>query len=179
MQTRMLKRAIRYGIIGGATGSLYITLIVQTGMVFASGPQRYLGYLAIIVMPVCTFLALKEIRNKADGGRIGFGKALLAGLVVSLSAAAVFMAYTWFDHEVLHDPYGRRMMEETQKTMQEQGKSADEIDQVLMQMEQRSHSFKPYLSTLIWYTLIGIVYSAVSYLLLRYFIRPRKPPPQS
>lgn len=171
----MLKTIFKYGVIGGAAVCLYVFTLTYSGAVFSNGPAQYLGYLAIVIMPLCTFLALKEMRDKAADKKLTLANALVAGLLLSLIAACLYCAVTWVEYEVFDNPYRRKLIDATRQEMTAAGKPETEIEHRIGMLNAHYDSFKPYVNTVVWYLGLGTLYTLVSFLLLRYFLKPHNP----
>jgi hypothetical protein len=91
----MIKFILRYGIIGGL-----IVAIPMVWQMLAAEPGKnpmgglLIGYLVMIVALSTVFLGIKQYRDKALGGVIKFGPALLLGLGISF-VASVFYVVGW------------------------------------------------------------------------------------
>ena len=82
---------IRYGVIGGLVVALpMIGLMVFAGPnTFFAGGMLY-GYTSMILALIAVFMGIKHYRDKALGGAIKFGTALLLGLSISAVASTLY-----------------------------------------------------------------------------------------
>lgn len=88
----MTKTILRYGILGGLV--VAVPWMVYMLTLPADGPMPHsmvLGYTVMLIALSTVFLGIKQYRDQALGGVIGFGKALLLGLGISLVASLVYV----------------------------------------------------------------------------------------
>lgn len=101
----MTKTILRYGILGGLIVAVPWMVYMLTLPANGHMPHSMLlGYTLMLVALSTVFLGIKQYRDQALGGVIGFGKALLLGLGISLVASLVYvlgweidMAFSKFD----------------------------------------------------------------------------------
>lgn len=101
----MTKVILRYGIIGGLIVAVPWMAFMLTLPADGHFPHSMvLGYTLMLIALSTVFVGVKHYRDQALGGVIGFGKAFLLGLGISLVASLVYvigweidMAYSKFD----------------------------------------------------------------------------------
>jgi hypothetical protein len=105
----MLKTAFVYGLISGALA----LGVILAGMVFSVGhhgtSSLWFGYLVMIVALSTIFLAIRDYRNKSQGGVIKFLPAFGLGLMIAAFAGVVYVvsweAYLAATHYSFMDEY--------------------------------------------------------------------------
>ena len=87
----MIRAILLFGLIAG----LIVTIPMDLAMVFAHSDSPFkgmlFGYLTMIVGLTAVFLGIKHYRDKALGGAIKFGQALLVGLGISAVASFIYV----------------------------------------------------------------------------------------
>ena len=104
-----LSTSIKFGAAGGLCVLLYTQLLIRSGVMQTHIIGQYLGYLAIVIMPFCTYLAIKEVGNRLNR-EITLTHALITGLFVSLVAACIYSAFLWVEHVLFTDIYQEQLI---------------------------------------------------------------------
>jgi len=88
----MTRTILRYGIIGGLIVAVPWMIYMLTLPADGHMPHSMLlGYTIMLVALSTVFLGIKQYRDRVLGGVIGFGKALLLGLGITLVASLVYV----------------------------------------------------------------------------------------
>jgi hypothetical protein len=154
-----------YGLICGIALIIYIRLLDISKVIYDTSWGAYLGYLAILILPACIFLTLREIKIK--NASIRFKQALTAGLLVSCITATVYSAYVFVDINFFDARHLNNLFEYTVNTMKKEGYSPTDIQNRIGVMKTHYFSAKPYVSTYIWYLVLGTFFSIIFFFLLR------------
>ncbi|MBK7714051.1 MAG: DUF4199 domain-containing protein [Gemmatimonadetes bacterium] len=90
----MRKIVLTFGLIAGGVLSamLLITLPFQEQIGFDKG--AIIGYTTMVLAFLMVYFGVRSYRDTVLGGRISFGKACVAGLLITLVATACYVA-TW------------------------------------------------------------------------------------
>jgi hypothetical protein len=160
--------AVKWGFIGGL-----LSIIIGLAMFYAYGGalekvNRGVQFaLSLILAFAITFMAMKEKRESL-GGFITYGKAFKTGFMASLIIvllAAIYM-YVLFNFLIDFDTMTSSMLDETIKTMKDQGKSDQEIEQALYYskkfMNPTSFLIWGTVSNLITYTIVNLISAAIA-----------------
>jgi hypothetical protein len=131
----------------------------------------WLGYLAIVILPVCIFAALRYLPHPAP-----FSKSLATGLLVAFIAATMYAAYTFIDIHFFDSPHLRNLYSYTEKALSDEGKSTAEIEAELQRMQAHYASWKPYTGTYAWYLASGLIYTSLFHFAFRLKRLPAKHP---
>jgi hypothetical protein len=101
----MKRTVLTFGLISGVISSVLMAgnmaLIDNTGFDKAT----YLGYTAIVLSFLLVFFGIKSYRDNVGGGKISFGKAFQAGILITLISCAIYVA-AW---EVVYDTHKSAM----------------------------------------------------------------------
>jgi hypothetical protein len=90
----MQKIVLTFGLIAGAilSAMLLVTASLMDGIGFDSG--AVIGYTSMVLAFLLVFVGVKSYRDNVAGGRIGFGRALALGLMITAVASVCYVA-TW------------------------------------------------------------------------------------
>lgn len=120
----MKKVVLTYGFIAGAVVSAFmaITMISQADHLENMGAgSMIIGYLGMLIAFTFIFVAVKNYRDKQNGGTVSFGKAFSIGLLISLIASVMYVI-TWHFVYTYHMPnfmegYSAKMIAEAKNTL--------------------------------------------------------------
>jgi hypothetical protein len=90
----MRKIVLTYGLVAGAILSLSMlgSLPFMEQIGFEHG--MVIGYTSMVAAFLMVYFGIRSYRDQADGGRIGFGRAFVVGLAITLVGSACYVA-TW------------------------------------------------------------------------------------
>jgi hypothetical protein len=161
----MYKSIIIYGAICGVLLTLYINMLDLSGVIYHTTWGAYLGYLAILILPICIFIALRDWRKTSS--KILLRHALIISLFTSFLAATIYSAYTFIDIRFFNAQHLDNLFAYTQEEMKRAGHSAAEISDRMAQMRSHYFSIQPYMNTYIWYLAMGLVYGFMFHFVFR------------
>ena len=90
----MKKLVLTYGLIAGAVVSAFMAISM---MGIADDPSKIgagsmvVGYLGMLIAFAFIFVAVKNYRDKQNGGVVSFGKAFSIGLLIALIASVMYV----------------------------------------------------------------------------------------
>ena len=154
-----------FGIICGIVLTIYVRMLDISRVIYNTSWGAWLGYLAILILPVCIFLALRELRKKQESFR--YRHALLAGLLVSCITATIYSAYMFVDIYFFDARHLNNLFEYTVSSMKKDGYNAAAIQEKIQRMKNHYFSAKPYINTYLWYLVLGSFFSSVFFFFLR------------
>lgn len=90
----MRKVVLTFGFIAGAVLSvmMVITFVLLKNISFDAG--AVIGYTTMVMAFLMVFFGVKSYRDNVAGGRVGFGRALVVGLLI-VGVASVCYVATW------------------------------------------------------------------------------------
>jgi hypothetical protein len=156
---------IYYGLACGIALTVYVQLLDRSQLVYTSNWGAYLGYLAILILPLCIFLAFRELKKRNVPFK--FGNILLAGLLVSCLTATVYSAYVFVDIRFFGTSHLRNLFEYTGRSMKREGYSDVDILAQIDRMKLHYYSFRPYISTYVSYIVLGLLFSVLFFFILK------------
>jgi len=162
---------LKYGLISGALASAFMA--VTMGVCYSTGNSggMVLGYTAQVLALSFVYVAVKNYRDKQNGGIISFGKALQIGLLISFIACTMYVVtwaieYNFFLPDFM-EKYSAHMIQDAQQS----GKSAAKINEQIVQAKQWKEFYKsPFWFALFTYLEIvptGLIVSLVVALILK------------
>jgi hypothetical protein len=153
-----------FGLVCGVALTVYVRALDLSRIIYTTSWGAYVGYLAILILPACIYLAFRELRKKQP---LLFRQAMLSGLFVSVLTATVYSAYVFVDLHFFDARHLSNLFEYTVSDMRRAGYSAAEIQAKLSSMKQHYYSARPFISTYISYMVLGAFFSLVFYFMLR------------
>ncbi|MFD0861131.1 DUF4199 domain-containing protein [Sungkyunkwania multivorans] len=86
----MKKTVVRYGLFGALAICALFLLSLSIGDGLSYSTQEIIGYASMVVSLMFVFFGIKHFRDRENGGKVNFGKALLIGVLISLITAFAF-----------------------------------------------------------------------------------------
>jgi ABC-type sugar transport system permease subunit len=174
-----MKKTVQvYGLIAGLV--VATLMLISTSIHCANGDfdnGMIYGYGIMILSFSLIFVAIKNYRDKFNGGLISFGKAFKIGLFITLVASTIYVIAWQIDYRFFvpdfMDKYTVYMLDKLRAS----GASQAEISKQALEMAKMSEMYKnPLFNILLTYVEIvpvGLVVSLISALVLK-----RKTPKQ-
>ena len=163
---------LKYGLIGGViVGAILISGTIYCYSTGTFEGSMVLGYASMILAFSFIFVAVKQVRDKQNGGVISFGKAFKVGFLVALVTSTIYVL-VWLVCYYLFIPdfmeqYSSAMMSKAQAG----GASAAELAEKAKEMEKYKELYKnPVFVILFTYVEIlpvGLLVSLLAALILK------------
>ena len=168
----MKKNIIICGLIAGAIVS--ITMVTSTSLCYTSGDfegSMVAGYASMLIAFSLIFVAVKNFRDKFNGGTVTFGEAFKIGLYISVIASTLYVLVWLFDYYLFvpdfMDKYSATMI----RHVKEEGGSLTQINDTIHEMDNYREMYKnPLFVILLTYAEIlpvGLIVSLISALILK------------
>ena len=170
----MKKNVLVFGLISGLVVStlMAISMVTMYNNPNAGhgGGSMIIGYLSMLVAFSLIFVAVKNYRDKQNGGVISFGKAFKIGLLIALIGSTMYvimwaLLYNFYMPDFM-DRYCAQMIENAKPTS-----SPAKIQELTEQMNTQKEMYKnPLFFVLFTYFEIlpvGLIVSLVTALILR------------
>ncbi len=169
---RMKKNVWIFGLISG---------LIVTAMMLYSVAKCYsdpdfegnmvLGYAAMILAFSTIFVAIKNFRDKYNGGVISFGKAFRIGLYITLVASTIYVLVWLVEYYVFVPDFMDKYTAHMIKVKQDSGASLQEIQKQTRQLASMQEMYKnPLFVVLFTYfeiLPIGLAVALISALILK------------
>jgi hypothetical protein len=157
-----LKSAMTYGAIIGLSLVVYYVLLYLADLTF----NKALGLVQYVVLCVGIYMGTKAYRDKAMGGFITYGKALVFGIIISVFVGIIVVFFNFIMMRYI-DPglidKNMAIMEETfQNSRLGRMIPADQLDETLDKARESMTSVWSIPSGVFVFSLIGFIFSLVT-----------------
>ncbi len=150
----MKKTVLKFGSYGLIAGLIIILSALYFGQDLSYSSQEVLGYLSIIISLSFVFFGIKHFRDIENEGKVGFGKAITIGLLISLLTALGFAIADYIYTTAINPDF----IEEYRAAMLEKGYEGD-----IPEITSGLGAFVMFMTV----TLIGLIISLISALILQ------------
>ena len=171
----MKKNVLVFGLISGAVVSTImaigtITLKNDEGAELSNNFMMMIGYLSMLISFSFIFVAVKNYRDKQNGGVISFGQSFKMGLLITLIGSTMYVImWAWVHHFYMPDfmdKYCNQIVEQARATA-----TAAKLEKLTQKMNEQKEMYK----NPIWFTLItymeilpvGLIVSLITALILK------------
>lgn len=168
----MKKIVLTYGLIAGGIVSLWMGISMLSGCQHLdSNWGMFLGFTGMIIAFSFIFVAVKNYRDKFNGGSISFGRAFRIGLFISLIASTMYVVTWLFEYNFVMPDFMDKYAAEQIENLRQAGASAAEIQKTTEEMAWYRKMYKnPFFNAAMTYTEIlpvGLLISLITALLLK------------
>lgn len=166
----MKKTVLKFGLYGGL---LIITLFLCSYSFMDSisySMQEVFGYLSMFIALIFVFFGIKSYRDKENGGKISFGKALGLGILITLIPALAFgifdAIYVTYIYPEFFDNYYAMSLEQLSNayTGEELAAKIAEMDAMMVYAKNPLFTFGLMFFTVF---ILGFIVSLISSMILR------------
>lgn len=168
----MKKNVLIFGLISGVLISLFLVFVMAA--CYKSGTYEgnmVIGFSAMILALSLIFVAVKNYRDKYNGGVVSFGKAFQIGLLISLIASTMY-TITWaIDYHYFLPGWMDGFTAHALKEAQDSGKTAKEIAEKTKEIQDMKEAYSNPLIfaayTFVEIFPVGLVVSLITALILK------------
>lgn len=155
-----------YGIIAGFISTIGFIITMMSSQEIDMAKGMLYGYASMLVAFSLIFVAVKNYRDKHNGGTVTFGKAFRIGLYISLIASTIYVAVWLIDYYFFIEDFYTKYSVQYLNDMQAKGLPQETIDLKMAEMKQWGELYKnPLINILMTYSEIiwvGIVLSLIA-----------------
>jgi hypothetical protein len=166
MKTTVLK----FGGYGLLTGIICFGLALTLGDGLSYTTQELIGYGSMIISLSFVFFGIKHYRDKVNGGLVGFGRALLIGIVISALVGVGIGLIDYIYTTTINPDFAEDYLQRSLKLYESQY-SGEELEQKKNELTQQMDAYggSGFMATLMFFTvvLIGFIMSVISALILQ------------
>lgn len=166
----MKKTVLKFGMYSFITASV----LFLSGFLFGDGlgytAMEIIGYSTMGISLIFVFFGVKHYRDKENGGKIAFAKALSIGMLISLFAAIGFGIIDYIYTTRINPDFANEYLTNTLVTMKEQLPAAEFEEKKAELVQQMTDYGKPSLMALLMFVtvlIMGFVFSLISGLVLQ------------
>ena len=172
----MKRNILVFGTISGLIVSAFMaTSMALMGCSASEGNMTIgmiIGFASMAVAFTFIFVAIKNYRDKQNGGTITFGKAFLLGLMVSLIASTMYVITWGIEFHYFLPNFMDKYSAMQVKEMQASGISGAELEKALKGIEEMNFSYK---NNILFFTFatymeifpVGLLITLISALILK------------
>lgn len=168
----MKRNIIVCGLIAGAIVS--IMMVTSANLCYTSGDfegSMVAGYASMILAFSLIFVAVKNFRDKFNGGTVTFGEAFKIGLYISLIASSVYVLVWLVDYYLFIPDFMEKYSATMIKHSTESGATPAEMKETIAEMDSYKEMYKnPLFVILLTYTEIlpiGLIVSVLCAFILK------------
>jgi hypothetical protein len=162
----MIKTILKYGLIGGLAMVAYLNITYETGIMYSQTWLAYLATMAVVLIPISIFLALRELKRKQYNGCLPFLPSLVGGVAIAVLGAAVYCLFYFVDMQFFNQRQMRETIEMQAEQLRTTGTPEPEITAKVQKMRTAHLTITPYKNILFWYARMGVLYACAAWLLL-------------
>lgn len=172
----MKKVVITFGLISGAIifGFVFLTATLCEQGIVPLDRMEIIGYSSMVISLSMIFFGIKSYRDNYGNGSVTFWKGLQIGLLISLIASVFYFAggaaYNLANPGFV-ERFSAKFAEHETEKMKSQGKSQEEIDKTVGQMQDLLKMMEnPFIAFAIFFVEIfpiGVIISIISAAILR------------
>jgi hypothetical protein len=145
----MKKNVLIFGLTAGAINAIWLILFMgvfapKEHMDFENG--MLIGYTEMFLSLSLIVVAIKNYRDKYNGGMVSFGKAFQIGLYISLIASTFYVLAWEIDYHYFVPDFGEKYTAHMIKEMKDSGMPQAELD---VKAAEITKSFEDYKSPLV------------------------------
>jgi uncharacterized protein DUF4199 len=134
----MKKIVLTFGLISGVISALMMTMTASFLGRVSYDEAELLGYTGIVLSALVIFFGIRSYRENVGGGKIGFGRGLAIGLLITAISALCYTAAFQVVYFKLQTDFGERFVACMIDKARHSGASAAEMEKVTAQ----AHMFK-------------------------------------
>jgi hypothetical protein len=168
----MKKNVLVFGSIAGLVTT--IVMVCSTAACYINADYHgnmWLGYGSMILAFSMIFVAVKNFRDKYNGGAISFGKSFQIGFYIALIASTIYVLTWLIEYYAFFPNFMEKLTAYTLKQAQENGATAAEIAKTKEQYASYAEAYKtPFgviLFTYIEILPVGLVMALIAALVLK------------
>jgi Protein of unknown function (DUF4199) len=128
------KSVLKFGFLSGAASAVMMLATVPFLDRIGFDNGVFVGYAAIVASFLFVFFGIRSYRDKQLGGSISFGRALAAGLLMTVISSLCYVVTWEFVYFKLTPDFGQTYSDYAIEKARTRGASADEIANTERQM---------------------------------------------
>jgi len=156
-QNALLKNSMLYGAYLGL--SLILVSVLFYSLSFENGIVSMLVNYAVLIVWVA--VGTISFRDNKLNGFLSYGKAYTSGILIIIFGAFITSIYMYFFVTVIEPDFMNKVIEKMTEDLQEQGKSAEEIDMAVSWTKKFSTplmlTFMTFIGQVFWGALLNLI----------------------
>jgi hypothetical protein len=166
----MKKTVLKYGSYGLLTGVVLFLVSILVTQSLDYSLQEILGYVTMVATLSFIFFGIKHYRDKVNNGVVGFGKALVIGLLISVLVAAGVAIADYIYTTVINPDFAQDYLDRTIAILETEYSGAElEAKKAELTQQMEDYGGSGFMAALMFVTvvIIGFIISLISGLILQ------------
>jgi hypothetical protein len=167
----MKKIVVTFGLLSGVVSA--VLMLANMSFVDTTGFDRalYLGYTVIVISFLFVYFGIRSYRDNVLGGRITFGKAFQAGILITLISCLCYVGTWLVTYRQFFPDFGDKYVAYLIEDKRASGASQAEIDALVKQGEEMKRMLdNPFMNAAVTFTEpfpVGLLITLISAAVLR------------
>lgn len=166
----MKKTVLKYGSYGLLTGIILFLISILVTKSLDYSLQEILGYVTMVATLSFIFFGIKHYRDKVNNGVVGFGKALLIGVLISALVGVGVAIADYIYTTVINPDFAQEYLDRTIAILETQYSGTElETKKAELTQQMKDYGGSGFMAILMFVTVvvIGFIISLISGLLLQ------------
>ena len=167
----MTKIVLTFGLLSGAVAAVMMFLTLPFAERIGFDRAVYVGYTTIVISMLFVYFGVRSYRDNVLGGRMNFGKAFTAGMLITLISSACYVAAWLVMYYGFMPDFANQYADYLVEQARTQGATQAQIDIAIKQGEQaRQWLANPLINAAVSFTEplpVGVIVTLISAAVLK------------
>lgn len=167
----MTKIVLTFGLLSGAVAGVMMFLTLPFAERIGFDRAVYVGYTTIVISMLFVYFGVRSYRDNVLGGRMNFGKAFTAGMLITIISSACYVAAWLVMYYGFMPDFANQYADYLVEQARTPGASQADIDAAIKQGEQaRQWLANPLINAAVSFTEplpVGVIVTLVSAAVLK------------
>lgn len=167
----MTKIVLTFGLLSGAVAAVMMFLTLPFAERIGFDRAVYVGYTTIVISMLFVYFGVRSYRDNVLGGRMNFGKAFTAGMLITLISSACYVAAWLVMYYGFMPDFANQYADYLVEQARTPGATQAEIDAAIRQGEQaRQWLANPLINAAVSFTEplpVGVIVTLISAAVLK------------
>lgn len=167
----MTKIVLTFGLLSGAVAAVMMFLTLPFAERIGFDRAVYVGYTTIVISMLFVYFGVRSYRDNVLGGRMNFGKAFTAGMLITIISSACYVAAWLVMYYGFMPDFANQYADYLVEQARTPGASQADIDAAIKQGEQaRQWLANPLINTAVSFTEplpVGVIVTLISAAVLK------------
>lgn len=167
----MTKIVLTFGLLSGAVAAVMMFLTLPFAERIGFDRAVYVGYTTIVISMLFVYFGVRSYRDNVLGGRMNFGKAFTAGMLITIISSACYVAAWLVMYYGFMPDFANQYADYLVEQARTPGASQADIDAAIKQGEQaRQWLANPLINAAVSFTEplpVGVIVTLISAAVLK------------
>lgn len=167
----MTKIVLTFGLLSGAVAAVMMFLTLPFAERIGFDRAVYVGYTVIVISMLFVYFGVRSYRDNVLGGRMNFGKAFTAGMLITIISSACYVAAWLVMYYGFMPDFANQYADYLVEQARTPGASQADIDAAIKQGEQaRQWLANPLINAAVSFTEplpVGVIVTLISAAVLK------------